>query len=128
MDDIERKAEILLQSPKPVMPKLPEVDSNYTDCACRKIKIHVSEIKHHWTGVCHASDNICKECQRMVPKHALVVCLGCKAVVARMAPTTLKSGFRIEPLKIYHTDRCPNCKPDVASSRIIEAELFYRKK
>lgn len=125
MDDLERKAEILLSSPAP---KLPGQDKDYTDCACRKIKIHVSEIQYHWTGVCQASDSICKECQRMVPKHALVVCLGCKAVVARMAPTVLKSGFRIEPRKIYHTPACPNCKPGIETSTIIEAELFYRKK
>lgn len=124
--DLERKVELLLKEP----PKLPHVAApkDYVDCACRKIKIHVSEIQYHWSGVCQASDAMCKECQRMVPKHALVVCLGCKAVVARMAPTKLKSGFQIEPRKIYHTDKCPNCRPGVESSKIIEAELFCKNK
>lgn len=126
MDDLERKAEILLSSPA----KMPEVvkPKDYVDCGrCRK-KIHISEIQYHWTGVCQASDSICKECASLVPKHALVVCLGCKAVVARMAPTILKSGFRIETRQIYHTNCCPNCKPGVESSKLIEAELFSRTK
>jgi hypothetical protein len=124
MDDLERKAEILLSSP----PKLPEVlkPQDYVDCGRCKKKIHISEIRYHWTGICQASDSLCTECQRLVPKHALVVCLGCKAVVARMAPMTLKSGFRIETLKIYHTDACPNCKPGVESTKLIEAEIFRR--
>lgn len=124
MQDLERKAQILLESP----PKLPEVvaPKDHVDCACQKKRIHVSEVQHHWTGICHASDTICRECQRMVTKHALVVCLGCKAVVARMPPSVLKSGFRIEARKIYHTDACPNCKPGVTSSKIIEAELFHK--
>lgn len=126
MDDLERKAEILLSSP-PVTPAVVK-PTEYVGCGRCKNKIHLSEIIYHWTGICQASDSICKECASLVPKHALVVCLGCKAVVARMAPTILKSGFRIETLKIYHTDCCPNCKPGVESSKLIEAELFSRKK
>jgi hypothetical protein len=94
---------------------------------CRRM-MPVEKIRYYTTGVCVASDSLCEECARLVPQHALVVCVGCQAVVARMAPERLKSGFVIEPRKIYHTDSCPKCKPGVEKSSIIEAELFYLKK
>ena len=126
LDGLEKKAGLIFEKPPLLNPKGALKD--YVDCACRKIKLPIQELQYVWTGVCNASDAMCRECQRMVPKHALVVCLGCKAVVARMAPTRLTSGFVIEPRKIYHTPKCPNCSPGVTSSTIIEAELFYRKK
>lgn len=110
----------------PPAPVLAGPDANVVECACRKKNIHVSELVHHWTGICNASDNLCTECSRMMPNHALIACLGCQAVVARIAPERLKSGFTIEPRKIYHTDQCPNCHPEVTTSKILEAEVFYR--
>ena len=126
MNDLERKAAILLES-KPVT--LADLASKeYVDCGRCRRRIHISEICYHWTGIIQASDALCTECQRLVPRHALVVCLGCKAVVARMAPMVFKSGFRIEAMKIYHTAQCPNCHPGVVKSTIIEAEIFGRKR
>ena len=125
MNDLERKAAILLGS-KPI-PLADLTSKDYVDCGRCRRRIHINDIRYHWTGIIQASDALCSECQRLAPKHALVVCLGCKAVVARMAPTVLKSGFRIESMKIYHTERCPNCCPGVETSRIIEAEVFRRQ-
>ena len=114
--------------PKPKLgPPLGSPPEGYVFCGrCRK-PIPVSSIRYYTTGVCVASDCICDECARLVPRHALVVCVGCRAVVARMAPERLQSGFQIESRKIYHTSACPNCKPGLVKSSIVEAELFYRK-
>lgn len=125
MNTLERQARLLAELPDATR-KENVRPADHVECACRKKVMHVSEIKHHFTGVCNATDTMCDECLRQVTKHALVVCVGCRAVVARMAPTTLKSGFKIESRKIYHTDCCPTCRPEVERSTIVEAELFYR--
>lgn len=93
---------------------------------CRAL-IPVEMIRYYSTGICMASDSLCDVCATLVPQHALIVCIGCKAVVARVAPERLKSGFEIEPRRIYHTEACPSCKPGVVRSKILEAELFYQK-
>ena len=105
-------------------------NASLVECACGKKNIHVSEVKYHWTGICRASDSMCSECERMLPTHALIVCIGCQAVVARIAPEKLKSGFVIKPRGIYHTDKCPNCRKSeensVMVSKILEAEIFVK--
>jgi hypothetical protein len=114
----------------PPAPSFVGKNANLVECACRKKNIDISEVKYHWTGICHASDSMCVECVKMVPKHALIVCIGCQAVVARIAPEKLKSGFVIKPRGIYHTDKCPNCHKtednSVMVSKILEAELFIK--
>lgn len=125
MDDhqLNKMAELALNSPAPVMPSTPNLQDTVI-CACGKKRISLEEVAWHNTGVCRAIDTMCRECREQLPTHALVVCVGCKAVAARMAPCLLKSGFRIEPRKIYHTEACPNCRPDVKVTSIIEAKLF----
>ena len=114
----------------PPAPSFVGKDASLVECACRKKNINVSEVKYHWTGICHASDSMCGECVKMVPKHALIVCIGCRAVVARIAPEKLKSGFVVKSRGIYHTDKCPNCckseDNSVMVSKILEAELFIK--
>lgn len=116
-------------APKQALPKTPMemVPKDHVKCACFKKNIHVSEIHYHSTGVtAGVSDSLCAECMRMVPNHCLVVCVVCKAVVARMAPQTDKSGFVFKPRSFYHTNACPGCKPGLVKSILIEKELFDR--
>ena len=125
--DLGQAFEVLGQMPVPKLgPPVGAPPDGYVPCGrCRKL-IPQSAIRYYATGVCTASDSLCDACAGLAPQHALIVCIGCKAVVARIAPERLKSGFQIESRKIYHTEKCPNCKPLVTSSTIIEAELFYR--
>lgn len=125
MDEWARKANVLANAPQVSVPAANPKD--HVACGRCHRWLHVSEIVYHWTGVCRASDALCPECRRMAPQHALVVCIGCQAVVARMAPAVLKSGFRIEARRIYHTNACPNCQADIQRSVLIEAELFRRR-
>jgi len=85
-------------------------------------------VRYHQTGVCTASDSLCPECLSLVPNHALIVCCGCRAVVGRVAPEKFPDGFSYEPRKVYHIRDCPNCNCDAKSSRVIEAELFKKRK
>ncbi len=127
-EDLARAFAITADRPKPKLgPPVGTPPAGQIPCGrCRRL-MPISNLRYYATGVCTASDSICEECEALVPQHALVVCVGCKAVVARMAPERLKSGFRIEARKIYHTNACPKCKPGVERSMIIEAELFYQK-
>lgn len=120
----------------PVIPKtidLQQPPVGYQYCGgraqgCTKL-IPETEVVYHWTGIVQARDTLCKECQALTPTHALIVCLRCCAVVARMPPHTFPDGFRIEPRKAYHVQYCGNfdCRPDLASSSIIEGQLHIRR-
>ncbi len=127
-EDLAKAFEISQERPKPELgPPAGSPPPGMVHCGrCRK-HIPVDQIRYYFTGICTASDSLCGECATLVPRHALIVCIGCKAVVARIAPERLKSGFEIEERKIYHTQACPNCQPGVERTSIIEAEIFYRK-
>ena len=119
-----QEANLILKSSK-----VETIPKDHVRCACNKKVIHFSEVQHYNTGVvAGASDSMCQECIRMVPQHALIVCITCKAVVARVAPHRTKSGFEFKARTFYHTNACPGCKPGLASSVLIEKELFDRQR
>lgn len=126
-EDIGKAYEIAAQRPKPVMgPPVGTPPPGTVPCGRCRVFIPVGMIRYYETGVVTASDSLCANCAKLVPRHALIVCVGCRAVVARTAPETLKSGFKFEPRKTYHVRDCPNCNTLVKSSKVIEAELFYQ--
>lgn len=95
-------------------------------CVNCKKAMHLSEIRKHWSGLCYAIDSICRDCQTLFPTHALVICIRCREVVARMAPERMASGFEIEPLKCYHITSCPKCNEGVEHTPILEGEYYFR--
>lgn len=128
MDDaLQRMARTLIHLPAPPELKLEQAPEGQVRCACGKKYMDLTEVRSYQTGVCHARDLMCNACRVQLPHHALLVCVECRMVVARMAPEKLKSGFQIQARQIYHTNACPCCQPDVTKSRIIEADLFFRK-
>ena len=140
-DDLIKQAQVLYALGKMEKPELPETGplpgsppAGHVFCGgrpqgCSKV-LHESEVPYHWTGIVRARDTLCRECQALVPNHALIVCLRCCAVVARIPPHTFPDGFRIEPRRTYHIQYCGNfdCRPDLPSSRIIEGELHRKDK
>jgi len=95
-------------------------------CMCGIQKpIRLSDIKT--SSRIHYVDNICKECFTDDYKDlCTVVCLTCRKAVLRVTPHTTKSGFRFEKGKVYHTEACPMCHPNLKTSSIIE-QLQYEK-
>ena len=118
---------------KEIADKLPTTESKapaiepppgQTSCACGKKFMPVSEIKFLKTQYCTATDHICNGCVNNITNASLIVCVRCKAVVARLAPHRTKNGFTFEPGKPYHTPYCPNCQPDCVSSPIAEERVW----
>lgn len=111
-------------------PELPGPPPGMVDCACAKKLIPLEEVQYHDTPYMKGVlDTICRECQKNVQHFALVVCLGCRAVVARIPPSIQSNGFRFEADGKYHVKHCPNCvkTPDqLISSPVIEAEIYAR--
>lgn len=117
------------QMPKAPQPKLKvfEPPPGHCPCACGKKFIPVSEIKFHNTKFMKGvTDSLCDECLPMVKNFAIVVCIKCRSVVARMAPTHFRTGFVVRAGEYYHTNACPNCVKDVKSTILIE-KYFYEK-
>jgi len=54
-------------------------------------------------------DQICSECFKTYADAAKIVCVKCKAVIARVKPEVLDSGFYIRPKAVLHTDKCGMC-------------------
>lgn len=73
-------------------------------------------------------DQMCGECLRTYADTAKVICRGCKAVVARLQPKMLESGFYIRPHALLHVSRCGVCSPGLAESTIEEIAEWERAK
>lgn len=97
-------------------------------CACKKV-VELQGLKVRDSGVTMYLDNICEGCPGLREK-SVIVCVGpgCRQVVAHLDPCVDKEGFRFEKGRVYHTDACPTCKPNLKSAVVIEQLLFYRKK
>ena len=116
--------------PKPDISKLPDpltgAPPGQVRCACGAKCIPLSDINYHQTGIITASDTECKECLPFHKDFALIVCLKCKAVVAKMAPTKFPGGFELKENGCYHVSACPTCHPGIKVSHLIEKYLYDR--
>lgn len=73
-------------------------------------------------------DQMCGECLRTYADTAKVICRGCRAVVCRLQPKLLDSGFYIRPHALLHVKACGVCRPGLSESRIEEIEQWERLK
>lgn len=128
-EELARAYQWASERPSPKLgPPVGALPTGYFRCSgCRKL-IPLEALRYHNTGVCMASDSLCLECDRLTPQHALIVCVRCRAVIARVAPERFSDGFSYEPRKAYHIRECGQCNPGVVSTRVIEAQLFHRSK
>jgi hypothetical protein len=93
-------------------------------CACGAKFISLTDIVYHQTGIITASDTECRECLPGHKNFALVICLKCKSVVAKMAPGKFKGGFEMVANGYYHISTCPNCHPGIKVSHVIEKYVY----
>lgn len=108
---------ISLLADLPPIAKLELYDNKLNCQSCRTIydkhkPLKLDQIPIINTGVIHATDKICKECQKLVADLCPVVCVKCKDVVSRMAPGKDKHGFETKKGKSYHIEFCPVCHPE----------------
>ena len=98
-------------------------------CVCNK-NVQVTEFPLLNTGVIVCCNNVCPGCKAGV-KHdnetARIVCVRCKKVVARLKPSKDKTGFRYVAGQTYHSDACPECKPNLTESQIVEKVIYMKK-
>ena len=73
-----------------------------------------------------APDQLCEECRRTYADTAQVVCTKCKAVICRIAPKLLQSGYYIRPHSILHVSACGICSPGLKESSIWEIDQWEK--
>lgn len=98
-------------------------------CACGN-NVPVTMFKQMNSGVVQFSNNICpgcKEAEKLDKETARIICIHCKKVVARLKPVKEKNGFVYQAGRTYHSDACPECKPDLTESQIVEKVIYQRK-
>lgn len=107
-------------------------DKTTMKCACDKV-VRVMDMAQRHSGVVRYVDNICPGCEEQAKGLATVICVRCHRVAGRLPPQRDKYGFKIEPGKVYHLEKCPICSPhDFAGQQypqtpIIEMILYHRK-
>jgi hypothetical protein len=119
-----------LSAPPPHMPDPRQgAPPGQVRCACGKKFIQMTDIAYHKTGLVDAaSDTECKECLPAHKGFALVVCLTCKAVVAKMPPKKYQGGFEMLASRCYHVTKCPTCHPDIKTSHVLEKYLYDKER
>jgi len=114
-----------LPPPKTATPNpLEGAPPGHVRCACGKKFIRLEEITYHDTGIIKASDTECAECLPAHKDFALVICLQCRAVVAKVAPTKFKGGFEMQSNHCYHVGTCPTCHPGLKTSHVLEKYMY----
>ena len=73
-------------------------------------------------------DQLCGECLKTYADTAKVVCRTCKAVICRLQPKLLRSGFYIRPHALLHVGACGVCRPGITESVIQEIEEWEKMK
>jgi len=71
-------------------------------------------------------DQLCGECLKTYADTAKVICRKCKAVICRLKPKMLSSGFYIRPHSLLHVEACGICRPGLRESVIQEIEEWER--
>jgi len=128
---LARLGDVARRLPKPVLPPSPAaLPPGMLRCACQKKLIGVDELTPCVSPVLGSVlDDICRDCRKDTQKMALLVCVGCRQVVSRLAPHRDASGFTFEPGGIYHVTACPVCRPALKMgepSCLVEKELYDR--
>lgn len=99
------------------------------NCACGK-KVPVTTFPMMHSGVVQFPNNICpgcKEAEKLDRETARIICVRCRKVVARLKPVKEKNGFIYQAGRTYHSDACPECKPNLTESQIVEKVIYMRK-
>lgn len=73
-------------------------------------------------------DQLCGECMKTYADTAKVICRKCKAVICRLKPKMLASGFYIRPHSLLHVEACGICRPGLKESVIEEIEEWERER
>ena len=73
-------------------------------------------------------DQLCGECMKTYADTAKVICRKCKAVICRLKPKMLASGFYIRPHSLLHVEACGICRPGLKESAIEEIEEWERER
>lgn len=76
-------------------------------------------------GVTYTS-TLCKSCLDSYKEAARVVCKACLRLQGFLEPTKCRDGFEYERGKHYHINGCPQCKPGVFRTPVIEHESWLR--
>lgn len=129
--DRDRELQHLLRTVSQLKPLPPAIDPEtetltHMKCACNKL-VEKAAMRILNTGVVHAVDNVCPGCRRYADELVSIVCVRCKAVVARMAPCVDKLGFQFKAGGVLHTECCGVCQPGLEKSYIIEQLIHYRR-
>lgn len=134
-DALEKLAEVAVnlgEAPKHKIELKEQPPEGYVHCACGKKFIPVGKVRIFNTKfVKGVVDTICDECWPDVQDLVPIVCIRCKAVVARVQPTRCPSGFEFQKDHPSHTNFCPNCnlqcKEEGKPSILIEKAMYERE-
>lgn len=102
-------------------------EANTMRCQCNKLQLRTDMPLRH-SGVMEYRDNVCPGCRNVDAKWAVLLCVRCKEVVARMEPTPKDpvDGFAFVAGQTYHLMACSVCQPDITSVVPIE-RILWRK-
>jgi hypothetical protein len=114
------------------LPKVPHVPTGdeTVQCLCGR-DVPLSVLTMLDTGVVQARNNVCADCKegrREDRKLSRIVCVGCRAVVARMVPHKDVDGFVFEADRNYHIERCSVCSEGLTESLLLEKKIWQRRR
>lgn len=108
----------------------------FAPCLCGKL-LNVIDVQRKWhsgrwngdtqisPGV-NYTDLLCDDCRKEFDRWPRIVCLGCRRLMGFVKPGKESTGFEFEMDRHYHIENCPQCKPKVKATPVLEHEKFCR--
>jgi hypothetical protein len=140
MDNKEQMATALQAMHALPPPKMEDADQALAakgklKCACGQKAIDFGEVTKFKTGICDVINRTCLDCKKDLRQAEMcpIVCVGCKEVIAYLAPGDDGDGFIRQKGHVYHVEDCPNCNPErfegkTAGSTLLEKKVFLQQK
>jgi hypothetical protein len=69
---------------------------------------------------------LCKNCLDQYKDACRIVCVACLRLQGFVEPTRCPDGFFYEKGKHYHIRGCPQCKPNITHTKVLEHEAWLQ--
>ncbi len=104
-------------------------EKHFARCVCGKVMPREDLRMEHSgpNGVSYTSF-LCKSCLDNYKDAARIVCKACLRLQGFLEPSTAKDGFTYEKGKHYHINGCPQCKPGIYCTPVLEHEAYLAAK
>ena len=96
-------------------------------CVCGKVMTREElKMEHSGVGGVTYTSMLCPSCISTYKEAARIICRSCLRLQGFMSPVKYADGFEFKPNQHYHINGCPQCRPGIFKTAILEHEAWLK--